>query len=128
MRKSTPSFNEHDMQRIVGNFLRWSVVIAILIVATGFFLYLFQQEKGTLNYAEFHPLRFQGFTALFKALFRAEYQAIIQLGILLLITTPVVRVIIALIGFFLEKDYLYVVISFIILSVIFLSIIFGYIA
>jgi len=45
-----------------------------------------------------------------------------------LIATPIVRVLIALIGFALEKDRLYVVISLIILAVILFSIIYGYAA
>jgi uncharacterized membrane protein len=48
-------------------------------------------------------------------------QAIIQLGIVLLIATPILRVICSTIGFALEKDYLYVGISLLVLLIIFAS-------
>lgn len=128
MSKIPTAFKERDLQRMVGNLLRWGVITAIIIVATGLFLYLFQKGNGTVSYAEFNPLRFQGFAALFRGLLSADYHAVIQLGVMLLIATPVVRVIIALIGFALEKDRLYVVISLVILGVILFSIIYGYAA
>jgi len=128
MNKAPTRFKEYDLQRMVGNLLRWGVITAILIVGAGLFLYLFQEGKGTVNYAEFNPLRFQGFAALCKGLLNADYHAVIQLGVMLLIATPIVRVLIALIGFALEKDRLYVVISLIILAVILFSIIYGYAA
>ena len=44
-----------------------------------------------------------------------------DLILLLLILTPVARIIFAIVGFFLEKDYLYVAIGIIILSIILTS-------
>ncbi|MGZ4001546.1 MAG: DUF1634 domain-containing protein, partial [Mucilaginibacter sp.] len=55
-------------------------------------------------------------------------QAIIQLGIALLIATPILRVVFAAIGFILEKDHLYTLISLIVLLVIIISMITGRIA
>ena len=48
-------------------------------------------------------------------------QAIIQFGLLLLIATPVARVAFAAIGFAMERDYLYVVITLIVLVVLLYS-------
>lgn len=48
--------------------------------------------------------------------FRSE--GIIQFGLLLLIATPVARVILAAVGFYLEKDHLYVIVSLIVLAVL----------
>jgi uncharacterized membrane protein len=46
----------------------------------------------------------------------------VQLGILLLIATPVARVLLAIIGFAIERDRLYVVVSVIVFSVLMFSI------
>jgi uncharacterized membrane protein len=46
---------------------------------------------------------------------------LIQLGLLLLIATPVARVVFAVIGFALERDRLYVVVSAIVLAILAVS-------
>ena len=48
--------------------------------------------------------------------------AIIQFGLVLLIATPIARVVFSVVGFFVEKDYLYVLISLIVLAIIGFSI------
>jgi uncharacterized membrane protein len=47
-----------------------------------------------------------------------QASAVIQLGILLLIATPICRVIFAVIGFLIERDRLYVVVSLVVLAVL----------
>ena len=61
-----------------------------------------------------------------KSLCNGEGMAIIQLGILILILTPLVRIIFALIGYLKEKDYVYVAISLIVLAIMSVSFLTGY--
>jgi uncharacterized membrane protein len=60
------------------------------------------------------------------SLCKGEGMAIIQLGILLLIFTPLMRIVFALIGYLKEKDYVYVVISSIVLAIMAVSFFAGY--
>jgi uncharacterized membrane protein len=53
-------------------------------------------------------------------------RAIIQAGIILLIATPIIRVVFSAIGFILEKDHLYTGITFIVLLVIIISALSGH--
>ncbi len=55
-------------------------------------------------------------------------QAIIQTGIVLLIATPILRVVCSAIGFVLEKDYMYFGISVMVLCIIFMSMLSGHTA
>ena len=48
-------------------------------------------------------------------------RAIIQLGLLLLIATPVARVLFSAIAFAIERDYMYVVITLIVLAILLYS-------
>ena len=43
---------------------------------------------------------------------------IIQLGVVLLIATPIIRIVFSVIAFLLEKDYLYVFLTLIVLGII----------
>jgi len=49
-------------------------------------------------------------------------EAVIQLGLLILIATPVARVIFSLVGFALERDRVYVAITLVVLAVLVYSI------
>ncbi len=57
---------------------------------------------------------------------RLEGIAIIQLGILMLIFTPLLRIIFAMVGYFREKDYTYVVISLLVILIMVISFLMGY--
>ena len=48
-------------------------------------------------------------------------EGLMQLGLLLLIATPVARVVMAVVGFALERDRLYVVVSLIVLAILLAS-------
>jgi uncharacterized membrane protein len=53
--------------------------------------------------------------------FHGQSLAIIQLGLLMLIATPIARVLFSVIAFLLERDFLYVVVSGIVLAVLLFS-------
>ena len=54
-----------------------------------------------------------------------SFKPLIQAGILLLIATPIARVIVSLVGFALERDGTYVAITAIVLTVLLYSLISG---
>jgi uncharacterized membrane protein len=51
--------------------------------------------------------------------------SIIALGLLVLIATPIARVVFAIVGFARERDMLYTVISFIVLAILVFSLVHG---
>ena len=53
--------------------------------------------------------------------FHLQSRGMIQLGLLLLIATPVARVVFAVIGFYLERDRMYTIVSLIVLAVLVFS-------
>jgi uncharacterized membrane protein len=65
-------------------------------------------------------------TQFWNSIQKFDGMAIIQLGILILIFTPLMRIIFALIGYLKEKDYLYVGISAIVLAIMAVSFFTGY--
>ena len=73
-----------------------------------------------VNYRTFtsEPANLRHPSQLFGLVAAGDGAAIIQLGILLLIATPIARVIFAVIGFAIERDRLYVLISLIVLAVL----------
>jgi uncharacterized membrane protein len=65
-------------------------------------------------------------TGVVKHAFTGDSRALIQLGLLLLIATPVARVLFAAFAFLLEKDWLYVAVSLIVFTVLMYSLLFDH--
>ena len=116
-----------DIQLLLGKVLRAGTVISMGIVFFGGILYIYRHGYSVVNYHKFTGIpNFVQYTSrLIPAAISFKGQAIIQMGIILLIATPVVRVLCSSIGFFLEKDYLYTCISLLVLAIIFASMLSG---
>ena len=67
------------------------------------------------------PIQLRHPMALLRGIARGDASAIIAAGILLLVATPICRVIFAVIAFAIERDRLYVAISLTVLAVLLLG-------
>ena len=122
------AFTDLDLNRSVGNLLRLGVILSVTTSIIGFiklFTEGFEMPKSykLLNTATTSEKVWGQF---WHSLLNLEGLAIIQLGILMLIFTPLMRIVFALIGYFKEKDYTYVIISFIVLTIMVISFLTGY--
>lgn len=124
----TKPFTDIDLTRSVGNLLRLGVLLSVLTSLVGFvklFMEGFVMPKK-YKLLDMGSTSEQVWNKFWNSLCKGEGMAIIQLGILLLILTPLVRIIFALIGYIKEKDYVYVVISVIVLAIMTISFMSGY--
>ena len=113
-------FGDDEMDAIMGRLLQVGVLLASSVVLVGGVLFLRLHHATAPNYTHFtsDAASLLRPAAMFHAIAAGNPAAIIQLGILLLIATPVARVIFAAIAFAIERDRLYVIISLIILCVL----------
>lgn len=121
-------FTDVDLNRSVGNLLRLGVLLSVGTSLLGFIKLFTEGFKMPKDYTNLDiPTSSEKIWGSFwSGLTSGDGMAIIQLGILFLILTPLVRIIFALIGYLKEKDYLYVVISAIVLGIMVFSFITGY--
>ena len=119
-------FTDLDINRSVGNLLRIGVLLSLSVSLTGFAKLFYEGFTMPKNYEDLELKNDQVFRQFWVSLTHFEGMGIIQLGILLLIFTPVVRVIFALVGYLKERDFLYVAISAIVLAIIIFSFLMGY--
>jgi uncharacterized membrane protein len=124
---SQGKFKDTEMQVIIGWILRGGVTVSMAVVVIGGILFACRHGKSVADFRVFTgvPSFISSPKTVFESAFQLRGLAIIQLGIALLIATPVLRVIFAAIGFILEKDYLYTLISIIVLLVIIISMVTG---
>ncbi len=122
-------WTDEHVEQIVGNLLRAGVVLAALVVACGAVIYLIRHgyepadfyEKKVDEANEPHSP-----TTIVEGVLNGRGRALIQLGVLLLIATPVARVIFSAFAFGFQRDRLYVGITLIVLAVLLFSLFFGH--
>ena len=120
-------YSDEDVKLIIGSLLRWGVIISMLVVFAGGWVYLYRHGHEKASYHTFNgePSFLKNLKGILQGVLLFKGRAIIQTGILLLIATPIARVLLSIFSFLLEKDYLYVVITFIVLGIILFSMLSG---
>ena len=116
-------FADRVFQVILGTWLRVGVIASMSVVMIGGLLYLFSDHAVLIDYRNFNPDKsgFSSIPAILIGLKDLDSKAIIQFGTLLLIFTPVARVVFSIFSFLIERDYLYVLIGLFVLSIILYS-------
>lgn len=118
---------DETIERLVSVLLLSGVVISGLVVFSGGIYYLARHGHEKTDYHTFHgqPAIDRILGQIIEGAIALRARSIIQLGILLLIATPIARVAFSLVGFALERDRTYVVITAIVLCVLLYSLISG---
>jgi uncharacterized membrane protein len=120
---STHDWGDQRIEIIVGALLRTGVTLAAAVVFCGAVVYFARHGTGVPNYAVFRgePENLKSVSGIVHGALGMSGQAIIQLGLLLLIATPVARVLFSAIAFAIERDYLYVLITLLVLGILLYS-------
>ncbi len=111
------------MELILGNLLRTGVMISAAIVLCGACIYLSRHAHEPADYRVFRgePSEFRTIPGVFRSVLNGRGRGFIQLGLLLLIATPIARVAFSMAGFAIERDHLYVSFTVIVLIVLLYS-------
>ncbi len=123
--------SEHEqgdrrMEAIIGILLRLGVSLAGSVVFFGAIVYLIRNGMAPLpDYKSFHgeSVQLRTVEGILAGVRHFHGRAIIQLGVLLLIATPVARVVFSAFAFALEKDRLYVVLTLVVLVILLFSLV-----
>jgi uncharacterized membrane protein len=121
------AFNDEQVEQVMGNLLRCGVLTAAAVVAAGGAVYLARHGSEPVNYHTFHgePSYFERPWEIVAHALAGSGRGIIQLGLLLLIATPVARVIFSVFAFARQRDYTYVILTLIVLAVLLYSLFVG---
>jgi uncharacterized membrane protein len=116
-------WSDAQVEKIVGNILRIGVAAAALVAMAGGVMYLIRFGDTPPNYAVFRgePADLRSVPGIFRDVLSFHTRGLIQLGLLLLIATPVARVVFSVIAFALQRDRTYIVVTLIVLSILLYS-------
>lgn len=114
---------EQRFEQLIGNLLIAGVATAALVVLAGGITYLIRRGGQHPGYSIFQgePVDFRTVRGIFESSKEWSGRGLIQLGLMLLIATPVARVTLSLIVFLRQKDGLYAVFTLIVLGVLLFS-------
>jgi uncharacterized membrane protein len=116
--------SDEKMDQIIGNLLRVAVILSAAFVLTGSVIYLMRHGFEMPEYSVFSgvPRNLRDLREIIDIAWQIRSVGIIQLGLLLLIATPVARVIFSVFAFMIQRDYMYALVTSIVLAVLILSI------
>jgi uncharacterized membrane protein len=127
MKHKSKTFDQ-KIEFILSFLLRSGVLLSAFVVMTGGILYLLQFGGKYPHYQQFRgeSIDLRNIRMIVQGAFDFHPLSLIQFGLLILLATPVARVLFSVISFLIGKDYLYVVISLIVLLIVGFSIFSGY--
>lgn len=114
---------EEKLSLFASRLLRIGVLTAAFVTLAGGVLFFIQHPETLFAYDTFNsePARLRHAYTIVSEAFLFRSRAVIQFGILILIATPVLRVIFSFIGFIVEKDRIYIVITGIVVAILLYS-------
>jgi uncharacterized membrane protein len=116
-------WEKEKVGQIIGNLLRIGVVMAAALVLIGGVTYLIRHGGEITSYQLFRgePENLRSVSGIASNAATFHGRGLIQLGLLVLIATPVARVIFSVFVFAKQRDRTFVVITLIVLSVLIFS-------
>ena len=123
MAKQARQWTDQYVEEFIGNLLRVGVTLAAAVVVFGGTVYLVRHGRAAPQYHIFkgEPTDLRTVSGIAEDALAFRGRGLIQLGLLLLIATPVARVAFAVAAFAIQRDRLYVVIALIVLAVLMYS-------
>lgn len=116
-----------ELESELGAVLRFGVILAAATVALGAAIYLVRHGLEAPAYGSFHgeSANYRSIPGILSGVAQFRGRGIIQLGLLLLIATPITRV--ALSGYFFlrHRDWLYVGVSCLVLTLLLFGLVTG---
>lgn len=120
--------DDKNIEVFIGKFLRLGVIASCAVALTGGVLYLLHHGMQTMpDYGTFHgeDAAYTSLPGIIGGLSSGSAKEIIQLGVAILIATPILRIVLSLISFIVEKDRMYVLITLVVLCIILTSMLGG---
>jgi uncharacterized membrane protein len=119
--------SEERFEQFLGNLLRTGVLLSAAVVLIGGMLYLIQHGAEPPDRKTFRgePADLREPAGIIGRVVGLEGRGLIMVGLLLLIATPVARVVFSVVGFARERDFLYVALTLIVLGVLLFSLFAG---
>ena len=122
-RSSDHRWIDRRIELIIGSLLRTGVLLSACVVFAGGCIYLKRHATEPAAYHVFsgEPSEFRTVSGILRSVVMGRGRGLIQLGLLLLIATPIARVLFSLAGFAIEDDRMYLLFTAIVFAILLYS-------
>ena len=122
-----PRVSDDAVEQFIGRLLQIGVLVAAAVTLAGGILLVAQHGRSPADYGTFRgePYYLRSLTGVLRAALSMDSRAIVQLGLVLLIATPIARVAFTLIAFALQRDRVYVGVTLLVLALLLFGLLFG---
>jgi uncharacterized membrane protein len=123
-----PGWTDQQVEIVVGRLLQIGVSLAAAVVLVGGIEFLVRHGAEPIDYRTFReePADLRTFWGITSNAIAFRSRGLIQAGLLLLIATPIARVVVTLIAFIRQRDTIYVVATLIVLAILLYGLLSGY--
>jgi len=128
MAQERSGWTEAQVERWIGSLLRFGLMLATAVVLVGAVIYLLRHGREAPHYRIFRgePADLRTIGGILRDSMEERGRGLIQLGLLLLLATPVARVAFSVVAFALQRDRFYVMVTLVVLAILLYSIVGGY--
>lgn len=122
-----PRLSEHEVEQLIGRLLQVGVFLAAAVTLVGGILLLMSQGSSPPSFSVFHgqPGNLTSLSLILRGVRDGHSDSIVQLGIVLLIATPIARVAFTLVAFAIQRDRTYVLITLLVLVLLLYGLLLG---
>ncbi|MBX3379894.1 MAG: DUF1634 domain-containing protein [Phycisphaeraceae bacterium] len=107
-----------DLESKLATLLTAGTALSAVVLCIGGAVFLWEDSASKLNFSAFEPSAHGSVFSVFREAVQLKGSALMQLGVVLLILTPVARVFFTLVAFLARWDWLYVIVTVIVLGVL----------
>ena len=125
---ATRDRGDERIEQIIGRLLQVGVLLAAVVVLIGGLMLLAQYGRIPANFTSFKgedPV-LKSVGSILHGVMTGDSRAIVQLGVVLLIVTPVTRVALTLVAFAAQRDKVYVFVTAVVLTLLLYGLFWGH--
>jgi len=122
-----PARQDLRVEQIIGRLLQRGVLLAAIVVAVGGVALLARHGSAPADFRSFEgeSSALRSLAGIVRGALRFDSHAVVQLGVVLLLATPVARVALTLWAFAVQRDRLYVAMTALVLALLLFSLVGG---
>lgn len=120
------TMRDDRIEQLVGRLLQFGVLVAAAVVVAGVLAILVAHGGASAGFgARLDEPALRALGSIVRGALALRPDAIVQLGVVLLIATPVARVALTMVAFALQRDRLYVAVSAVVLLLLIYGLVWG---